>query len=87
MARRIDYLNDPNAPKANSIVPPSPPLSDDTGRLLICRSDNGNWALPGGAVDGESTEAGAREPWKLDPLRNHRAGGITDRAYPLHQQQ
>ena len=64
MARRIDYLNDPNAPKANSIVPSvNIAVRDDTGRLLlICRSDNGNWALPCGAVDvGERlSEVGVR---------------------------
>ena len=73
MARRIDYLNDPNAPKANSIVPSvNIAVRDDTGRLLlICRSDNGNWALPGGAVDvGERlTEAGVRETLEETGIR------------------
>ena len=53
MGRRIDYLNDPDAPKANSIVPSANvAVFDDTGRLLLIRrTDNGNWAMPGGAMD------------------------------------
>src|SRR5580704_17545875 len=47
MSRRIDYYDDPAAPKANSLVP----------------SDNVNWAVPGGAIDlGESmVHAAVRE--------------------------
>ena len=65
MARRIDYLDNPEAPKANSIVPSVNVVAvNDSGEiLLIRRTDNGNWALPGGAIDlGESlTEAAIRE--------------------------
>ncbi|MGQ0466900.1 MAG: NUDIX hydrolase [Sporichthyaceae bacterium] len=65
MSQRIDYLNDPDAPKANSMVPSVNVVVVDTeGRLLLIRrSDNGNWALPGGAIDvGESlAQAGVRE--------------------------
>lgn len=65
MARRIDYHNDPDAPPANSIVPSvNVAVTNDAGEvLLIRRSDNDNWALPGGAVDlGESlTQAAVRE--------------------------
>jgi 8-oxo-dGTP pyrophosphatase MutT (NUDIX family) len=65
MARRIDYRDDPDAPAANSIVPSvNVVVADDSGRiLLIRRTDNGNWALPGGAVDiGESLpQAAVRE--------------------------
>ena len=65
MARRIDYHHDPDAPAANSIVPSvNVAVEDGAGRiLLICRTDNGNWALPGGAVDlGESlSQAAVRE--------------------------
>ncbi len=91
MARRIDYLNDPNAPKANSIVPSvNIAVRDDTGRLLlICRSDNGNWALPGGAVDvGERlTEAGVRETLEETGIRCAITGlvGIyTDPGHVIH---
>jgi ADP-ribose pyrophosphatase YjhB (NUDIX family) len=65
MARRIDYRDDPDAPAANSIVPSANVVvANDVGEiLLIRRTDNGNWALPGGAVDlGESLpQAGIRE--------------------------
>jgi ADP-ribose pyrophosphatase YjhB (NUDIX family) len=65
MSRRIDYRHDPDAPAANSIVPSANvAVTNDAGEiLLIRRSDNDNWALPGGAVDlGESlTQAAVRE--------------------------
>jgi 8-oxo-dGTP pyrophosphatase MutT (NUDIX family) len=65
MARRIDYHHDPDAPAATSVVPSvNVVVTDEEGRiLLIRRTDNGNWALPGGAVDlGESVpQAGVRE--------------------------
>lgn len=55
--RRIDYYDDPDAPAANSLVPSANAVVvDGEGRLLLIhRSDNDNWALPGGAMDlGES---------------------------------
>jgi ADP-ribose pyrophosphatase YjhB (NUDIX family) len=62
---RIDYYNDPSAPKANSLVPSvNVVVTNEAGDvLLIQRSDNGNWAIPGGAIDlGESlTQAAIRE--------------------------
>jgi len=65
MARRIDYYDDPSAPKANSMVPSvNVVVINDQGEiLLIRRSDNDNWAVPGGAIDlGESmTQAAIRE--------------------------
>jgi ADP-ribose pyrophosphatase YjhB (NUDIX family) len=65
MGRRIDYLDDPEAPAANNLVPSvNVAVADDAGRLLVIRrSDNDNWALPGGAMDyGESiAQAGVRE--------------------------
>jgi ADP-ribose pyrophosphatase YjhB (NUDIX family) len=63
--RRIDFYDDPDAPPANSIVPSVNVVVTNDARelLLIRRSDNDNWAVPGGAVDlGESlTEAAVRE--------------------------
>jgi 8-oxo-dGTP pyrophosphatase MutT (NUDIX family) len=65
MGRRIDYYDDPNAPKANSLVPAvNVVVENDKGEILmIRRTDNDNWALPGGAIDlGESvTQAAIRE--------------------------
>ena len=52
MARR-DFYNDPAAPEANSLVPATTVVVPDATRrvLLIRRSDNGKWALPGGGMD------------------------------------
>jgi 8-oxo-dGTP pyrophosphatase MutT (NUDIX family) len=65
VSRRIDYYNDPDAPAATRIVPSvNVVVTNDEGEvLLIRRSDNDNWAVPGGAVDlGESVaEAAMRE--------------------------
>ena len=65
MPQRIDYYDDPEAPEANSRVPSvNVVATDEAGRvLMIRRSDNGNWALPGGGVElGESVpQAGIRE--------------------------
>ena len=54
---RIDYIDDPNAPRANSVIPSVVAIvQDDEGRvLLIEKTDNGLWALPGGGHEvGES---------------------------------
>lgn len=62
MSRRIDYYDDPDAPAPNSMVPSvNVVVVDDDGRiLLIRRTDNGNWALPGGAINlGESAVGAA----------------------------
>lgn len=68
MGRRIDYYYDPDGPVASSIVPAvNVAVTNDTGQiLLIKRSDNDNWALPGGAVDlGESlVQAAVRETFE-----------------------
>jgi ADP-ribose pyrophosphatase YjhB (NUDIX family) len=62
---RIDFYDDPDAPAATSIVPSVNVVvtNDADELLLIRRSDNNNWAVPGGAVDlGESlTQAAVRE--------------------------
>lgn len=69
MPTRIDYFDAPEAPRANSLVPSANVIvvndankennendeNDEGAILMIRRSDNGNWALPGGAMDlGES---------------------------------
>ena len=62
MGRR-DYLDDPAAPPANSLVPAaSVVVVDDDGRILLHRrTDNNQWALPGGVMEiGESIADCAR---------------------------
>ena len=63
--QRIDYYDSPEAPRANSLVPAvNVVVVNHAGAiLLIRRTDNGNWALPGGAIDlGESVaQAAVRE--------------------------
>ncbi len=61
---RTEHFNDPNAPKPNSIVVAVTAFVVHEGRLLLIqRTDNGLWALPGGAQDfGESiAETAVRE--------------------------
>ena len=65
MSRRIDFYDDPAAPEANSLVPSvNVVVTNSAGELLLIRrSDNDNWAVPGGAIDlGESmVQAAVRE--------------------------
>ena len=65
MDERIDYLDDPAAPEANSVVPSANVIvvNDQGEILMIRRTDNGNWAVPGGGMDlGESiTDTAVRE--------------------------
>jgi len=62
---RVDYLNNPNAPKANSIaVAVSAFIQNEHGRILmIRRTDNDMYSIPGGQVEpGETlTQAAIRE--------------------------
>jgi ADP-ribose pyrophosphatase YjhB (NUDIX family) len=54
---RIDYIDDPSAPAINSVVPSVVAIvRDDQGRvLMIHKTDNDRWALPGGGHEpGES---------------------------------
>ena len=78
MGRRIDYLDDPSAPKANSLVPSvnSIVLNEQGDFLLICRTDNGNWSLPGGAMDlGESIrQAAIRETLEETGIKSEITG-------------
>ena len=61
MGQRIDYYDDPAAPPANSVKPSAAAFVVHEGSILLtCRSDNGNWTMPGGAHDpGESLSATA----------------------------
>lgn len=62
---RIEHIDDPQAPPANSLVPAaSAVVVDEQGRILLHRrSDNSLWSIPGGAMEpGESIgQAVARE--------------------------
>jgi 8-oxo-dGTP pyrophosphatase MutT (NUDIX family) len=50
---RVEYWNDPDAPKANTLVPACGTVTvDDAGRILMqCRRDTGQWALPMGKME------------------------------------
>ena len=53
---------DPDAPAANNLVPSVNVIvvNGEASILMIRRTDNGNWAVPGGAVDlGESVAQAA----------------------------
>lgn len=56
---RIDYIDDPNAPAINSVVPSVVAVvCDDEGRvLMIHKTDNDRWALPGGGHEPGETIA------------------------------
>lgn len=91
MATRIDYFEDPAAPAANSMVPSvNVVVADDAGRiLLIRRTDNGNWAVPGGAIDlGESMiDAAVRETHEesgIDCEITGLVGIFTDPRHVIH---
>lgn len=59
---RIHYIDDPDAPKANSVVPSVVAIvQDGEGRqLLIHKTDNRKWALPGGGHDIGDVDHGDR---------------------------
>jgi ADP-ribose pyrophosphatase YjhB (NUDIX family) len=85
MARRIDYHDDPDAPMPNSMVPSvNVVVANDQGDiLLIRRTDNDQWALPGGAIDlGESARQAAiretREETGIDSEITGLVGIYTD---------
>src|SRR6266567_1188335 len=57
MPRRVEYFDDPRAPRANSlVVAVTAVVTNDQGELLLQkRTDNELWGLPGGAMNiGES---------------------------------
>ncbi|MFE3028142.1 NUDIX hydrolase [Nocardia tengchongensis] len=90
MGRRIDYHQDPNAPAANSVRPSAGAFvrrGDDV--LLIRRSDNGNWSMPGGAHDpGESLSRTAvretQEETGVDIRLTGLVGIFTDPTHVIH---
>ena len=85
---RTDYLDDPNAPKPNSIViAVSAFVRDDAGRLLtIRRTDNNHHALPGGKHElGETmTDTVAREVLEETGIQVRTTGLIGIHSNPNH---
>ena len=91
MSRRIDYYDDPAAPQPNSVVPAAVAVvaREDGAVLLIRRTDNGNWALPGGAIEMDESVADAaiREPCEETGIQVEVTGllGIyTDPGHVIH---
>jgi 8-oxo-dGTP pyrophosphatase MutT (NUDIX family) len=90
MAQRFDYYDDPEAPPANSIRPSAGAYAVKDGAvLLIRRSDNDNWSMPGGAQDpGESlTRTAIRETLEETGIKIRATGlvGIfTDPRHVVH---
>jgi ADP-ribose pyrophosphatase YjhB (NUDIX family) len=88
VGRRIDYYDDPAAPLANSLVPAvNVVVANDAAEiLLIRRTDNGNWAVPGGAVDlGESVaQAGVRETLEESGIQCEITGIVGIYSDPKH---
>jgi RNA polymerase sigma-70 factor (ECF subfamily) len=80
---RIDYYDDPDAPPANSLVPSANVvvLNERGELLLIRRSDNENWALPGGAMDlGESIGQAEPLPDHAEWISGRSSGAAVDPA-------
>src|SRR5438067_2317491 len=85
---RTDYYADPAAPKATTIKPAvSAFVRDRAGRLLmIRRTDNDLYAIPGGAQEpGESlTEAVVREVREETGITEDVVGVVGLYSYPKH---
>ncbi|TDC06666.1 NUDIX domain-containing protein [Nonomuraea longispora] len=88
MAKRIDFYDDPDAPEPNSLVPSvNVIVTNPAGDLLmIRRSDNDNWAVPGGAIDlGESIpEAAVRETFEETGITCEITGLVGTYSDPRH---
>jgi ADP-ribose pyrophosphatase YjhB (NUDIX family) len=87
MGRR-DYFNDPQAPKANTLVPAASAIVvDHDGRILLHRRrDNDMWALPGGVMEiGESlADCAVREVREETGLRVEPTGIVGVYSDPKH---
>jgi 8-oxo-dGTP pyrophosphatase MutT (NUDIX family) len=82
---RTDFLHDPAAPPANSVHPGAVALVQNNAGdvLLIQRSDNGRWALPGGGHDlgesiGDTVRREVREETGLEVEVTELSGVYTD---------
>ena len=87
---RIDYYNDPNAPKANSLVPSVTAIvpNEHGAILMVHKTDNDLWALPGGGMDvGESMADTVVREVKEETghrRRGHRPGRHLHQPQPRH---
>jgi 8-oxo-dGTP pyrophosphatase MutT (NUDIX family) len=88
MPRRIDYYDDPAAPEPNSLVPAAVAVvaREDGAVLLIRRTDNGNWALPGGAIEMNESVADAaiRETFEETGIKAEVTGLLGIYSDPRH---
>ena len=82
---RKDYFNDPDAPKANAVVPSvTAVVVADGCLLLVHRADNDLWALPGGGNDvGESIEDTVVREVKEETGMDVQVTGLLATAAPL----
>lgn len=85
MRTRIDFLNDPNAPKANALIPAASTITlNGEGKILLQkRADNGFWALPGGVMEigetiGQAAVRETREETGLEVEPEYIVGIYTD---------
>jgi len=88
VSQRIDFYDDPEAPAANSLVPSVNVIvvNVEGAILLIRRTDNGNWAVPGGAIDlGESVaQAAVRETFEETGIECEVTGSVGIYSDPRH---
>lgn len=88
LVTRIEHFNDPNAPKANSLIPAaSAVVVNERGEILLHRrSDNSYWSIPGGAMEpGETIRQTAirevKEETGLDIEPTHLVGIYSNPAH------
>jgi ADP-ribose pyrophosphatase YjhB (NUDIX family) len=88
MPGRVEYFNDPRAPRANSlVVAVTAIVTNDAGDLVMQkRTDNDLWGLPGGAMNiGESIgQAVAREVLEETALQVEPTGIVGIYSDPGH---
>lgn len=85
---RIDWHDDPSAPPVNSLVPAAAAFVERDGEiLLIKRSDNGKWSMPGGTMElGESlTTCVVRETQEETGIHIQCTGLVGVFTDPLHR--
>jgi 8-oxo-dGTP pyrophosphatase MutT (NUDIX family) len=85
---RTEYLNDPHAPKPNSLVPACGVLAtDEQGRILLQRRrDTGQWAIPMGKQElGETpSQCGVRETLEETGIQTEVTGILGVYSDPSH---